>query len=300
MFCYCNGPLKSNSLPKQVSAAIFILREVLWLSASDCNCKLVTKWKGGSLAPRYAHPLLPASLAWDCRGTKTKGNARVVPVDEAFCEGVFGDEWPWWSWKDENTPGLFSYTCYSSKLWVVWLIGRHEKVTAFLSSHCYLCEKRLAFCFISGFGFEWVGFVFISSPSSAVILVLVLVKQSLVLLKERTSEHVTRLFREASLWSSKMGSGCNQKMSKCLLHRSKEESSAEKIALSSKGKAAWQPLINTEVRTDPGFAKYYLVFLFFFFFTPTELLPGFLKIIVKLAWRYMFKISIFLLEHIWL
>lgn len=107
------------------------------------------------------------------------------------------------------------------------------------------------------------GWFHLSHPLPVQLLVLALVKQSLVLLRERTSEHVTRLFPEPSVWSSKIGSGCNQKMSKCLLRRSKEDSSTAKIALSSKGKAAWQPLINKEVRTNPGFAKYYLFFLFF-------------------------------------
>lgn len=306
MFCYYNGPLKSNSLPKQVSAAIFILREMLWLSASNCNCKLVTKWKGGSLAPRYAHPLLPASFAWDCRGTKMCVPERKRPGQPCGWNLLWGSVWRWMALmimkREEHTRIVFIYLLLFQALgslvsWEAWkshwlsqfpLLAMWKKVGLLL----YLCVWfwRGWFCF------------HLSHPLLVQLLVPALMKQSLVLLRERSSEHVTRLFPETSVWSSEMGSGCNQKMSKCLLHRSKEESSAIKIALSSKGKAVWQPLMNKEVRTNPRFAKYYLFppFFFFFFSTPTELLPGFLKIIVRLAWRYTFKISIFLLKHIWL
>lgn len=59
--------------------------------------------------------------------------------------------------KGEEPAELFSCTCYSSELWGFRLIGRCEKkVTGFLSSYSYLCNKRLAFCSFSdllGFGF---------------------------------------------------------------------------------------------------------------------------------------------------
>lgn len=59
-----------------------------------------------------------------------------------------------------------------------------------------------------------------------------------------------------------------------------------------------QPLANKEKEGNKDELGFCQIGLFFFFFNPTELLPGVLKIIVRLAWRYAFKISVSLLERI--
>lgn len=63
----------------------------------------------------------------------------------------------------------------------------------------------------------------------------------------------------------------------------------------TKGKAVQQSLTNKEKEGNTDELGFCQRLLFLFFPTsPTELLPGFLKIIVRLAWRYTFKISVFL------
>lgn len=188
--------------------------------------------------------------------------------------------------KAEHTRIVFIYLLlFPLELWAAWLIGRCKKVTSFLSSRCYLCEKKLPFCFFSG-GFFCCCFVcfwfFVSFPSLAVTGSSTGgadLKERWYLLK-RTSECVSTLFPEACIWCSKIGVHCNLKITKCSLWRSWQESSATKTALFSKGKA----LIKKKKKIWTNSDMLNMTF-FFVCFTHTELLLGFLKIIARLAGR---------------